>query len=66
MRPTVTLKCPADVHANKQRERIVEVFDRKLNIGCLIQICRMSDETLRISVYHKDKGVVVDAGPSPR
>lgn len=59
MRPSVTLKCPADVHANKQRERIVEIFDHKLNIGCLIQLCRMPDSTLRVTVYRKDAGVVV-------
>jgi hypothetical protein len=56
-KPSVNTKCVANTHSGPD-ERIVEVFDSKLQKGCLISVRRLGDRLI-VEVYRGDKGVLV-------
>ena len=58
-RTNVTLKCVADCYAQKPDERIIEIFDPVLQVGCLIRLKRTVNANLIIEPYRADKGVVL-------
>jgi hypothetical protein len=62
-RPSVTLKCSADVYADKTRERIVEFSDPVLGVGGLISFRRCDDGTLLVQAYRCDEKVQVNPAP---
>lgn len=57
-RPRISSPCVAD-YFTRGACRIAEVFDPETHLGCLIQVRRMDDKTLRIEVYRVDAGVDV-------
>lgn len=60
-RPRISCPCVADWYG-RGPERIAEVFDPVLKVGCLINVRRMDNGTLRVDVYRIDKGVDVFVG----
>lgn len=56
-KPKVITRCVAN-HYARDDERIVEISDSVLGIGCLISIRRTPEGALQIAPYRADKGVV--------
>lgn len=62
-KPSVTLKCPANVYS-ASNERIVEVnANDGSGQGCLISVQKWADGRLVVSVYRADEGVQVSCDP---
>jgi hypothetical protein len=58
IRPSVKTRCVADNY-HGPGERVVEVWDAKLQKGCLLCLRRVDGGELEISVYRADPGVKV-------
>jgi hypothetical protein len=61
MKPTVNTNCVANTYTSDD-ERIVEVFDKKLQQGCLISVRRGAgrfEGKLIVEVYRGDGNVVL-------
>jgi hypothetical protein len=57
VKPSVKTKCPANIYTG-DAERVVEIWDRTLQRGCLLKIFRCEGRLVLVP-YRADKGVDV-------